>query len=374
MKVIHINSNYIYTKLHGLLIDALNRISIINLVYSPVFIGAKGNAISDQNIIVSECFLKYDRYLFDYKQKKIVNDILKRIDFADINCIHAYTLFTDGNVAMKLSKSKKIPYVVAVRNTDVNLFFKKLVHLRRRGLKILENANAVFFLSPQYRDFVYEEYVPKEMRDELYKKTYVIPNGIDDFWLNNIYYRNYGEIERKFKNKEIHLIYVGAISKGKNISTTLQAIITMKSIGWNVKFTIIGPIKDTKVYQEIVDFPDADYVGPKEKDEIITYLREADVFVMPSINETFGLVYAEALSQGLPVIYSKGQGFDGQFQEGEVGYHVDCKNANEIVSKIVDITNNYESISRGCIVGVSKFRWDDIAKKYKNIYEIIDKK
>jgi len=45
---------------------------------------------------------------------------------------------------------------------------------------------------------------------------------------------------------------------------------------------------------------------------------------MPSITETFGLVYAEALSQGLPVLYTRGQGFDRQFEEGEVGYAVDC--------------------------------------------------
>ena len=36
--------------------------------------------------------------------------------------------------------------------------------------------------------------------------------------------------------------------------------------------------------------------------------RENDIYVMPSIIETFGLVYAEAMSQGLPVIYTRGQG------------------------------------------------------------------
>lgn len=40
---------------------------------------------------------------------------------------------------------------------------------------------------------------------------------------------------------------------------------------------------------------------------------------MPSHKETFGLVYAEAMSQGLPIIYTKNQGFDGQFPDGYVG-------------------------------------------------------
>ena len=56
---------------------------------------------------------------------------------------------------------------------------------------------------------------------------------------------------------------------------------------------------------------------------------------MLSIMETFGLVYAEAMSQGLPIIYTKGQGFDEQFDEGKVGYHADCFNIEEIVKRII---------------------------------------
>ena len=76
---------------------------------------------------------------------------------------------------------------------------------------------------------------------------------------------------------------------------------------------------------------------------------------MPSKTETFGLVYAEAMSQGLPVIYTRGQGFDGQFEEGEVGYSVDCKDKKEISMKIIDIINNYDVISRNAINLVDRY-------------------
>lgn len=59
---------------------------------------------------------------------------------------------------------------------------------------------------------------------------------------------------------------------------------------------------------------------------------------MPSFTESFGLVYAEAMSQGLPVIYSKGQGFDGQFAEGVVGYHVDAHDPEELCENIIKMT------------------------------------
>jgi glycosyltransferase involved in cell wall biosynthesis len=93
--------------------------------------------------------------------------------------------------------------------------------------------------------------------------------------------------------------------------------------------------------------------------------------VLPSITETFGLVYPEAMSQGVPVIYSKGQGFDRQFQEGTVGYHVDPKNPTEIANKIIKITNNYDVISRNCSAMVVRFDWRKIEYSYLKIYKEI---
>ena len=55
---------------------------------------------------------------------------------------------------------------------------------------------------------------------------------------------------------------------------------------------------------------------------------------MPSFPETFGLVYVEAMSQGLPIIYTKGQGIDGYFEDGKVGYPVNTKDSNDIVKKL----------------------------------------
>ena len=65
---------------------------------------------------------------------------------------------------------------------------------------------------------------------------------------------------------------------------------------------------------------------------------------MPSFTESFGLVYAEAMSQGLPVIYSEGQGFDNQFPEGTVGYHVSAYDATSVADGIEKVINNFSDI------------------------------
>lgn len=89
---------------------------------------------------------------------------------------------------------------------------------------------------------------------------------------------------------------------------------------------------------------------------------------MPSRYESFGLVYGEAMSQGLPIIYTEGQGIDGYFKEGTVGYSVNPKDINDIVKKIEMIIYNYNEISKNCLGLVEKFSWDKIAKTYRYIY------
>ena len=52
-----------------------------------------------------------------------------------------------------------------------------------------------------------------------------------------------------------------------------------------------------------------------EKDKLQAVYAQNSIFAMPSLAETFGLVYVEAMSQGLSVLYTKGEGIDGLFEE-----------------------------------------------------------
>ena len=72
---------------------------------------------------------------------------------------------------------------------------------------------------------------------------------------------------------------------------------------------------------------------------------------MPSFTESFGLVYAEAMSQGLPVIYSKGQGFDNQFPEGMVGVHVSAYDAHDVAEGIEKVVNNFYQMTQNTVSG-----------------------
>lgn len=369
MKVLHINGNYIWTNLHQLMIRALTKQGTENYVYVPTYDERNGLIKVDDNVVVDECFKKNDRFLYYYKQKKITTAVVRRETLESFDLIHAYTLFTDGNVAMQLSKTYNIPYVVAVRNTDINSFFQYRVLLRGKGIKVLQNASAVFFLSDSYKEQTINQYVPEKYKNMVREKSFVIPNGIDSFWLENIYKdRNYDEIKKRISNKKLRLIFAGTIDKNKNIELTAKAAEALINRGWDIQLTVVGKIVDEEIACRLRQRKSVVMIDKMPKESLIKLYREADIFVMPSHYESFGLVYAEAMSQGLPVIYTRGQGFDNQFSDGEIGLSVNDRDADELAYQIIKISEKYCDISKKCVEKVYKFNWELIAQKYMEIY------
>lgn len=369
MKILHINSYYSTSSFYKKLYETQIK-SGLNL---DVFVPISSNIqVSDfdfgEYTTISKNHTKYDRLIFQRKHKKIYNDIQKKYKVDEYTLTHAHSLFSNGYIAMRLKKNYGIPYVVAVRNTDVNIFFKKIIHLRKLGVEILKEADHIVFLSKSYKKQVLEHYVPKSLKGEIQKKVAIIPNGIDDFWFENI-----PSQKKKLKESNIKLVQVGDINKNKNIETTVKAIEILIEKGYKIKLDVVGKVKEQNIFNKIKDLDYVNYLGYKSKEELIKIYRENDIFVLPSIHETFGLVYAEAMSQGLPVIYTRRQGFDGQFEDGVVGYNVNCMDEKDISKKISYTLDNYESISDRCIHNIELFDWGNITISYANIYCNIEK-
>lgn len=368
MKVLHINCNYIGTTLHQKMIEHLDEVGIINDVFVPTYNKNLAVIKTNSNVVISECFKKWDRLFFYNKSRKIFSRLTCEFKVGSYDLVHAYTLFTDGNVALNVKKKMGIPYVVAVRNTDVNYFLKCMPHLRHRGVEILRNASAVFFLSEAYKRQVFDKYIPYKEKNTIEKKTFVIPNGIDEFWINNTV-----EHKEKRNRRQTKLIYAGRIDANKNIETTQAAVKELNENNINALFTVVGKIDNEKIYKRIKKDDFTMIFNPVTKEKLIDLYRDNDIFIMPSFYETFGLVYAEAMSQGLPVIYTKGQGFDGQFDDGVVGYSVDPHNPSDIAEKIRYIMEDYSEISRRCSTLSKRFSWSIIVGEYRKIYESVKK-
>jgi len=368
LRILHINSYYAASGSPGFyknLYEAQIRQGLDITVFVPVsdeLAPSKKEQFGEYSQVV-KTHNPLDRYIFHLKHSKILKEARKRFVGKDFDIIHAHSLFSNGYVAWKLNKELGIPFVVAVRNTDVNTFFRFMPHLKGTAQKILCDVSRVIFINEPYKEFVIKKHVPEDKMEEISGKSVVIPNGIDKFWLANRNQKKGGRTDRGLK-----LLTVGQIVRNKNNLTVVKALEILINRGYNATYTIVGEQKDKKIYSALQEYPFVKCVPHKPKEELINYYRDADVFVLPSITETFGLVYAEAMTQGLPVIYSKGQGFDKQFEEGTVGFHVESRNAEEIADRIEDIISNYKTISENCVRLSDRFNWNEIAREYENLY------
>lgn len=366
MKVLHICNNYIMSTVHQEMANASRALGTQNTVFVPLpDLAGNGRVTLGEGEYAVKCVSRADRYFYYRKQEKIYQALRKTVSPEKFDLIHTHCVFSDGNNALRLKRELGIPYLVTVNNTDLNAFFRLRKLLHSRGMEILREASYIIFISESYRKSLFQKYVPNALQKELYEKTRIIPFGLDSFWLDNPCRE-----EKILSNaQQLRLFYAGTIDQNKNIGVTLQAMELLRRKGWDVTLTAAGAAAMPALLKRLSKNTSFQYVGPQPKEKLIEYYRQSDLFVMPSLTETFGLVYAEALSQGLPIIYSQGQGFDGQFPEGYVGFSANPRSAESIAEAIEQTAANYAALQKNCTAAARKFDWSTIAAQYQALYE-----
>ena len=369
-KILHICNGAQGNLFYKFLFEALEKHNIEQTIIAPV---SKNNLV-DYKHIKCEYFYRdtgiIARMRFYRKIKKLTKFTEEKIKIDSFDMIHAHTWFSDGAVAYNLHKKYNIPYIIAIRNTDIDVFYKYFLHVRKLGYTILENASQIIFISPAYENNVMNHLLPLKIKNKISGKLHIIPNGTSSFWLQN-------KFQKTAIFSHVKLLSIGSIIPRKNHLLLCRAVDLLRKKRINVELTIVGKgNKDSPSYRKKVDnyIKNKSYITLLEKQEqeiLMKTYREHNIFVLLSHAETFGLVYIEALTQGLPIIYSKRQGIDGYFETGKIGYAVNSKNIKEITEAIVVAINNYsELISNIRLIDFSLFDWENIAKRYLEIYQI----
>ena len=365
MNILHICSYY-ENVLFENLVKALDKQGINNevFVFFPKEQARQNFERERTNVVLKFCYSKKDRCIFHLKHNKVVQCFTEeyhaRINNFDV--IYAHSLFSNGYVAYKAKKRWGIPYIVMVQNTDLNVFFKYMKHLHSLGINILKNASKIIFASQSYVDEALNKYIPAKTAEEIKEKISIVPYGIDDY-----YFENFGNKARDNRNKCI--LSVATICKNKNHILLAKAVdyLNKKSNTKNINLIIIGKFENSGIVSKLSQFDFVQCINFMPKEELIDYFASADLFTLVSKTETFGLVYAEALSQGCPIIYSKGQGFDQQFPEGLVGYHANSNNYRNVAQTIEKLMKSNIS-AEICQKSATRYRWDNISKTYYDLF------
>lgn len=367
--ILHISNDFSGSTVYKNLVSQLDNLGLSQIVYNPIRdknrIGKNAIElnIADSKIIYSNILNKStDRIFYKKKIKKILRDIESKVDLSRIKLIHAHTWYSDGGVAYLIHKKYNIPFIIAVRSTDIAIHYKYFIQIRRFGKSILNNSNNIILIS-KFQELFFQQ--RKSLQKLIIEKYILIPNGIDEFWLNNIYSPSI--------NDSNNFLFIGRFDSNKNVFRLIKALEKCKLIIPNINLNLVGGGGNMhkKVLAEISKKSWIKYHGPiYDKEKLKDIFRLNDFFAMPSIHETFGLVYIEALSQGLPILYTKGQGVDGLFRK--VGIATQPKDISSIQKDLIWMIDNKKNLKSNIkVIDFSKFKWESIALKYKFFFSQI---
>ena len=315
---------------------------------------------SFQNII-----RKQHRLFFRSKINTARKALLKVADPRNFDLVHAHFLYSDGALALELKRRFGVPFITAVRNTDLNSFMKFRPDLWPIAKKVLAEASAVVFLSPAYQTATLAR-IGSGFASSVGSKSFVIPSGLPAAWLDN------PPPNPGVSKGDVRVLYVGDFSRNKNIPSIIRAVELLRS-RTRAELTIVGGGGDgEQAIEAMLALPQYSFVTRLQPIRDSGRLREIyqqhTVFAMPSFRETFGIVYLEALSQGLPIIHSRGQGIDGLFAPNGVSEGVDPHSDTSLADAITRLAGRDPSIRKLCIAEANRFSWDSVAHMYARLY------
>ena len=297
--------------------------------------------------LISPNHLKINVFGFPYglfmnwSQSRVYDFLTKanenNFNISQFDIIHSHKLSFEGLVGYKLSLKYNLPLVVTLRQTDTMVLNRKPGAIATFK-PVIERCEKMFYLIPEILVRMKMLFGEKFFTENIEPKTVFMPNIVERK-LNvntneNVQGKHFVTVLKMNKR----------IVKRKNIKNLLIAFSQIKN--YDVKLTVVGDgdYKDEieKWVRNLNLVDKVTFTGNVENDQIDSYYRKAEAFLLPSISESFGLVYAESLLNGTPIMYSTGYlGFDGFFDG--VGVGVDPMSTDSIADGIIDLINNSES-------------------------------
>lgn len=280
-----------------------------------------------------------------YRARKLV----KKQDF---DLVHAWTGFPCGLVARTVDR----PYIASLRGGDVpgfderfNIFYPFLTPLIKN---VWKNAKILIPNSSGLKELA-QQTMETEMT--------VIPNGVDTG-------KFYAKKDYGFEDG-LRLVTVARLTEMKKVSDTIKAVSALE----DVQLDVIGTGKLEEELKELVKDlgieSRVDFKGYIENEELPSHLTEADVFVLPSLNEGMSNATLEAMASGLPLIITDVGGSD-ELVDGN-GFIVEKENPGSISDAVENYINEPDLLERhgrrSREIAESR-NWDAISEKFYETY------
>ena len=280
----------------------------------------------------------------------------KKIDHIEI--FHAHGSILSGTLSYLLSKKLNVPFIITEHQGPFSMTSENL--WKRKWTKfIMQKADAVLTVSNHLK----QEILDTDINP---KQIFVTYNPVDTALF-------------KLKNNQHtkNILFVGRLD---NFKGALRCVMAFEKIheqlpGW--KFTIIGDGEDYKAIEDFIKTHP--YIkekiilkGQLTKAEIAIEMQRTSFLVFPSKHESFGLVIAEALSAGLPVIVGD-KTAPREYVTNENGLLVPSNDIKILAKSMEAMTKTFSQYNAQTLRAkiIEDFGFENFGKKMADIYDLI---
>jgi glycosyltransferase involved in cell wall biosynthesis len=280
-------------------------------------------------------------------------DIIGKYDFDVIHCQDEHPIAA----SIILKNVSKKPLILTIHSTVFDKSEKPGLNRFNIEKNGMVNADKVIAVSHYTKNIMVKKYKINP------KKIIVIPNAV----------KQKRSPPKKKQGKKKYILCLGRVTYQKGIPYLIKAATKVVKKEKDVRFLIAGDGNSkykNKLIDQIKELKLEDYFIFKGfvKDKVY-YYRKADVFVMPSVSEPFGITPLEAISNGTPAIISKQSGVAELLKNC---LKVDYWNTDELAKKILFLLRDkkaYNKLRNDGLKEVKNFTWEGIAKETFNLYK-----
>ncbi len=317
-------------------------------VYSPVCIN------------IPKFFKKTDGYFMGLSVKKPFNQLIEKQ--MEVDLIHAHFAYPDGAAAAMLAREKKIPFIVTVHGSDIN------IHTQDPGrreliIQTVKDADRIICVSKELKKRV--THLGIDMN-----KVHHIPNGVDihKFFSGN---RKQEKNTIGLPHAQKLILTVGNLVPIKAFDRLITA---MAAIDPSVHLVMVGSGPLEKKLQQLAIMKGVGdrvhFHGIVEHEKLPAYYRAADFLVVCSHSEGWPTVIFESFACGTPVLANTVGGIPEIFHSNPFGILME-NNAIDTIAAAVDTAFNQKWDDKILINEAIKHSWDNIARRTIEIYDSV---
>ncbi len=320
-------------KFNKCLLKALATLSNENIIYVESLSACDSNA--DEKYFPVEKYKGYSRHLLAF----IIQSVLRAKKFDQIIFGHINLAIIGCLIKILFPKKRVILIVHGIEAWQALHTFKK--YLLQKADLILTSSN-----------FTKSKLV--EVQKVNPAKISIFYNTIDPFFSLPANFEQNSKIRNYYGLKSddyilFTLTRLSYLEQYKGYDTVIKCLPQLLQSIPNLKYVIGGKYdKEEKArIDEIIKKLHLEkaviFTGYIKEDELIEHYQMADLFIMPSKAEGFGIVFIEAMVSGLPVIAGNIDGSVDALQNGELGTLVNPFSTEEISEKVLEHYHNYKT-------------------------------